>query len=211
MKQLKNIIFDLGNVIIPLENEKYWWNEVFLEIFENPQEINDLRDHHFFVHYEKGEITTNQFLKRLQQFLKPEFNENDIIIRWNALLKEIPENRIEFLQKLNKNYSIFLLSNTNEIHLNFIIEASNMRYGFDILEKTFDYCFYSYKINEVKPDDAIYLKVLEERNLIAEECLFIDDKKVNLEQAGKLGIQTKLIDSCQEINIELIDLLKETF
>lgn len=209
MKQLKNIIFDLGNVIIPLENEKHWWNEVFLEIFEIPEDVQYLKDNHFFVQYEKGQMTTDQFLKRLQQYLKPEFNENDIIDRWNALLKEIPESRIEFLQQLKKKYPIFLLSNTNEIHLDFIIDASNKKYGFDILDKTFDYCFYSYKMKEVKPAAAIYLKVLEEQNLIADECLFIDDKIENLKQAEKLGIHTKLFDSYQEINIELKELLNK--
>lgn len=207
MKKIKTMIFDLGNVIIPLEDEKHWWNQTFLEIFKNPQEIQKLRDDHFFVRYEKGEITTQEFLEKLGQFLKLEFQEIDIIQRWNALLKEIPESRLDFLKKLKKKYSIYLLSNTNEIHLDFIISALKKKYEKDMLEETFDHCYYSYQIKKVKPDVAIFLKVLVEQNLIAEECLFIDDKNENLYPAEKLGIQTILHLPHQEIVIELKDFL----
>lgn len=207
MKNIKTLIFDLGNVIIPLEDEKYWWNETFLGIFENYQEVQQLKEDQFFVRYEKGEILTNEFLEKLSQFLKPEFQEKDIILRWNALLKEIPERRLDFLKELKNKYSIYLLSNTNEIHLDFIISALKEKYGLDTLEEIFNHCYYSFQIKEVKPDAAIFLKVLNEQNLVAEECLFIDDKIENLYPAEKLGIQTILHLPHQEIHIELKDFL----
>lgn len=207
MTQIKTIIFDLGNVIIPLENEKHWWNEVFLEIFENTQAIQQLRESQFFVLYEKGAMTSKGFLEKLQIYLKPEYQEKDIIQRWNALLKVIPEHRLDFLRTLKKKYKILLLSNTNEIHLDFIIAALVESHGNDMLADIFDHCFYSYLMKEVKPDAAIYLKVLQEQNLVAEECLFLDDKQENLNHAQKLGIRTKLHLPHQEIHIELQEYL----
>ena len=205
MKNIKTLIFDLGNVIIPLNDEKYWWNEVFLKIFESPQKVQELKDRQFFVNYEKGEMTTSEFLYKLAQYLLPGFHQNDIIQSWNRILKVIPETRLEFLKELKKKYSIFLLSNTNEIHLDFIISALNDSHGKDMLAETFHHCYYSFQMNEVKPDTAIYLKVLEEQNLKAEECLFIDDKIENLKSAELLGIHTQHIIPNQEINIVLKD------
>lgn len=203
---LKNLIFDLGNVIIPLADEGHWWKEVFLDIFESPDEVQQLKNDGFLVEYEKGAFDTGHFLEILEQHLKPGFDRKNIADRWNALLKEIPGYRLDFLRQLKEKYALFLLSNTNEIHLNFIIDALVQKYGHDVLEEIFDHCYYSYQIAEVKPDAEIYLKVLQNQNIQGESTLFIDDKPVNLDAAAILGIQIRHILPSQDIVDILSDL-----
>lgn len=206
MTEIKALIFDLGNVIIPLEDEVSWWNESFLEIFQEPESVRDLRNEGFFVDYEKGSFDTEHFFTALEQYLKPGFDKSDVAGRWNALLKEIPQHRVDFLRKLKEKYELYLLSNTNEIHLNFIIQEMIKKFGEDVLDEIFDHCYYSYQIGEVKPDSEIYRKVLHEQRLIANQCLFIDDKTANLEGAVSLGIRIRHILPEQDITNVLRDL-----
>ncbi len=208
MKAIKAVIFDLGNVIIPLEDEAFWWNEQFLGIFEQPESVRQLKDEGFFVEYEKGTFDTSYFLETLSQYLKPEYQKKDIADKWNALLKEIPEERLDFLRNLKDQYEIYLLSNTNEIHLDFIKAALIERFGSDVLYEIFDHCYYSYEIREVKPDVEIYLRVLKEQQIKAGEALFIDDKIANLEGAEKAGITTIHILPSQEISDVLNNMLE---
>lgn len=199
MTKIKTLIFDLGNVIIPLNDEVLWWNETFLEIFQQPEPVRNLRNEGFFIEYEKGVFGTDYFLTTLEVYLKPDFDKGDVAVRWNALLKDIPGYRVDFLRKLKEKYELYLLSNTNEIHLDFIIHEMVKQYGKDILDEIFDHCYYSYQIGEVKPDTMIYQKVIQEQRLIPGECLFIDDKLLNLEGATQLGIRVRHIHPEQDI------------
>ncbi|MCO5231607.1 MAG: HAD family phosphatase [Chitinophagales bacterium] len=206
MKNIDTLIFDLGNVILPLEDESFWWNSIFGELFSNFEEVNKLRNDGLLVQYEKGAITTQEFLDTLKSFLKEKYTEIDIVNRWNALLKEIPHHRIDFLRALKERYKLYLLSNTNEIHLKHFIQESINTYGIDVLDDVFDKCYYSYQIKQVKPDLEIYQTVLNEQNLVAQNCLFIDDKKSNIEGAAQLGIQTHLFSIGEDISVVLKEL-----
>ncbi|MCO5232108.1 MAG: HAD-IA family hydrolase [Chitinophagales bacterium] len=195
MDNIQALIFDLGNVILPLENEKDWWQTHFLSIFHSPEKVIQLKDDLFFVYYEKGILDTSSFLKTIEPLLLPSFSVNDIYERWNSLLKDIPMHRIHFLNHLKSKYKLYLLSNTNEIHLEYIFQ----KYGQNIFQDIFDDCFYSYQLKMVKPDSEIYQTLLDAHQLIANECLFMDDKQSNLDGASGLGIQTQIISPDQDI------------
>ncbi|MBX9850464.1 MAG: HAD-IA family hydrolase, partial [Cytophagaceae bacterium] len=122
---------------------------------------------------------------------------------WNALLLDMPLERIQLVQKLGKKYRTFLLSNTNDIHIQkvnqILFEASGMKK----LDELFETAYYSYKINLGKPDVAIYEYVLKDKNLRPEETVFIDDNKDNIEGAKKAGLHVILVQ-----DKTIIELLK---
>lgn len=203
----QTLIFDLGNVIIPLADENQWWKDTWCGIFNDPEKIHELRNQGFFIQYEKGDFDSNHFVNELQPFLKSDKSPEDIYTSWNQLLLEIPMHRIDFLRKLKEKYRIYLLSNTNPIHLDYIIDQLKTQHGKDLLADVFHECIYSYQFLEVKPDTSIYTKVLEKIEADASTTLFIDDKTANLEGAAKVGIQTFHITPQQDITEVLSHLL----
>lgn len=204
---IQSVIFDLGNVIIPLHDEVQWWNVSWSEIFYNPENMHLLRAQDFFVHFERGDWGAEQFYERLTPLLKPEKSIDDIRLQWNSLLGEIPDHRWDFLRKLKKQYPIHLLSNTNSVHLDHIIESLVSKHQKDLLEDTFDNCFYSYKMGAVKPHLDIYQQVVDTLGLEPESLLFIDDKAANVEAAQSLGMQAIQIHPSEDISEMLSFLL----
>lgn len=200
MNHIKVLIFDLGNVIVPLEELSYWWEQLFLPIFQQKEAVRKLLDDGFFIDFERGDFDEEHFLNALSISLKPEFSKEDIIRRWNLILKVIPSHRVEFLRTLKaKGYLLYLLSNTNSTHIDCVRVQMQEVYGKDILEDIFDHCYYSYEINHVKPDIEIYKKVIKDQKIHPAEALFIDDKMENLDGAKELGIQIRHITPEQDI------------
>jgi putative hydrolase of the HAD superfamily len=114
--------------------------------------------------------------------------DQDIDTAWTAMLLDIPRDRIKYIEELKNKYRVFLLSNTNEIHrLKFhSIFEENFGYSFDQL---FERNHYSHEMGLRKPDQAIFLQVLAENNLVASETLFIDDISENVMAAESVGMK----------------------
>lgn len=190
MQQIRNLIFDLGNVIIPIEEQHYWWKSIFLKTFSDEEKVWKLKENGFFTEFEKGHYTAEQFMQTLKPLIKDGFEEKDIWTNWNKILHEIPKHRLDALKKLKKKYHLLLLSNTNEIHLSTIRQNLIRRFGQDELRIIFDHCYYSFEMGMVKPEEEIYRKVLTSEQINPSETLFLDDSLENLKGAEKLGIQT---------------------
>ena len=126
-------------------------------------------------------------------------NNNDIDNAWNAMLLDFPKERLILLAELKKDYRLFLLSNTNEIHINTISKILENNYGFKDLSHLFEKIYYSYKIGLRKPDIKIFQHVLNENGLIPEETLFIDDCATHIDGAKSLGINAYLLKDQETI------------
>lgn len=107
---------------------------------------------------------------------------------------DIPKHRIELLYQLKKKYNLFLLSNTNDIHLDFILDYLHQHFGKNIFDDIFDFQYYSQKIGWRKPDKEIYELVIKTAQIDPHNAYFFDDKKENLIEPQKLGIHTILVD-----------------
>lgn len=201
---IKTIIFDFGDVFVNLDKAATM-REIKKYEIENLSEnlLNTNKQ------YEKGLISSKDFIETYQNEhsqLQPEDFKNS----WNAILIDFPEYRYRFLKKLSeeKNYRIILLSNTNEIHIDWIKETVPF---FADFKACFDAFYLSHEINLRKPDTDIYEFVLEEHNLTPEECLFIDDTKENTDAAEALGIHTWNIEPTREDVIDLFTAKKHLF
>lgn len=181
---IKNIIFDFGAVLIPIDESLTW--AAFKELGAK-EELKDQQK--VFQKYEKGEISTSEFLNKIQPFFFRKIFPPQLGNAWNALLKELPKERTNFLKRLKKEYRLFLLSNTNELHINCIKEDAGL-FDYKQFTSQFEKVYYSYEIGMRKPDVEIFEKVLKDNNLKAEETFYIDDGKKHIKTAKSLGIET---------------------
>lgn len=182
---IKNLIFDFGDIFINLDKpatakelSKYGFNGLTPALES------------FLQKYEKGLINTDEFLKKGTEFF-PKASLKDFKDAWNSVLLDFPEYRLNFIQNLaqENKYDLFLLSNTNALHIEHIVETMGQE-KFDGFRSCFKKFYLSHEINLRKPDAEIYQFVIDENILEPTECLFIDDTKENTESAVKLGIQT---------------------
>ena len=202
---IKNLIFDFGDVFINLDKAGAMQNALDLfEVETLPEElvaINTL--------YEQGLLTTEEFIEFYQENF-PKLTEDDIRIAWNFILRDFPIERLEFLQQLavKKDYKLILLSNTNELHIDWIKRKVKFYNDF---KSCFDAFYLSHEIQLRKPNANIYEFVLRENNIKAEESLFIDDTLENTEAAKQLGIHVWNIDETKEDIINLFTIKKDLF
>lgn len=202
--QYNSIIFDLGGVVLNLDYNRTInaFKELGKENFDrlytqsNQDKIFDL--------FETGSITAAEFRKYMKAFLDDSIPEGAINNAWNAMLLDLPPQRIELLLKLKERYKIFLFSNTNEIHLEAFRNIISDTYGNShLLETIFHQTYYSHLLGLRKPNIEAFQKILDNHQLIPEQTLFIDDSIQHIEGAQKLGIHTHHL-----VNQDICELFK---
>ena len=181
---IKNLIFDFGDVFINLDKKGAMENA--LNLFG----INTISDeiHAMNALYEQGLISTDEFLEfYLENF--PNLDKDSLLDSWNHILLDFPNLRLDFLEQLatEKKYKLILLSNTNELHMNWVKENIGF---YEEFKSYFDAFYLSHEIQLRKPNANIFEFVLNENKIKAEESLFIDDTEENIISASKLGIHT---------------------
>ena len=187
---IKNIIFDLGGVILDLDLDAAYKEFSRLSGLAQDEVIRRTQGLLLFEDYETGSISSDAFRQNLNQLLEMQANDSEIDTAWCAMLGGIPAHRLKLASRLRESYRTFVLSNTNEIHVrrfNDIIEESM---GDTQLQDHFEKMYYSHEMRMRKPNLEIYETVLSEQSLNATETLFIDDTLANIEGAEKLNIRT---------------------
>lgn len=209
---IDTIIFDFGNVFINLdiqgliERTKQVLGFDIISETSNPNyrhihEANDL--------YEKGLIDTETFLNFYEN-LAEGVSKEEIKNLWNSLLKEFPEYRLDFIKQLKteSDYKIILLSNTNELHIDWI--KNNISF-YEEFKACFDKFYLSHEIHLRKPNYDIFNHVIQQNNLNPNKTLFIDDTAQNTIAASKLNIHVWHVDPKKEDVINLFETKKELF
>jgi HAD superfamily hydrolase (TIGR01509 family) len=189
MQGVKNIIFDLGGVILNLDNHRT--EEAFVALG-----INNFREYFglgfatsFFKDYEVGRISDRQFIDSVKTLTGLSVSDQAIIDSWNALLLDFPAERIQLLKQLRKTYRLFLFSNTNALHLTALRQIWAGAFGEGSLDDHFEKTYYSHLLGMRKPDPASFEFILKENNLNGKETLFVDDAIVNVEGAEQAGLR----------------------
>lgn len=195
---IKNIIFDFGDVFINLDKAVVFREMEQLNILHLLPQLDEVNKA-----FEIGAISSESFLEEMHRLL-PQLSKEHIESTWNAMLLDLPEYRLEFLEDLarERNYRLFLLSNTNALHIpHFKKEMGEVR--FNRFRNSFEQFYLSHEINLRKPNAEIYEFVLNENSLSASETLFIDDTVENTIAAAKLGIHTWNLKVGEEDIIQL--------
>lgn len=190
MNGIKNIIFDLGGVIINLDNRRT--EEAFTALG-----VKNFRDYFghgfaasFFRDYEVGKISDQEFIESIRRLAGlSQVPDQAIIDSWNALLLDFPAERILLLKELRKTYRLFLFSNTNALHLAALREIWAGSFGGGSLDDHFEKTYYSHLMGMRKPNPEPFGLILKENDLNGEETLFVDDAIVNVEGAEQAGLK----------------------
>jgi putative hydrolase of the HAD superfamily len=189
--KIRNIIFDLGDVILNIDVPIASKSFAELSGREQNEILTIFKESEIFRQFETGLMDEPTFRNYVREILNfPDLSDEAIDTAWNSLLLDLPHERVELLKKLATEYRLFLLSNTSSIHItqvNKILEAST---GVKRLEDLFEIVFLSYEMGLMKPDARIYQEVLDKAGLKAEETLFLDDNADNIRSAAQLGIET---------------------
>jgi len=186
MKKCKTIIFDLGAVILNINYQNTIDEFTKLGVNNAATFYSKKVQTNLFNQIETGMISSNEFLKALQKETK-NANINQVEKAWNAMLLDLPEERIQLIEKLKNNHSIYLLSNTNAIHIDAIKKQLGKRKWLAFC-KLFDKMYLSHELGLRKPDVKIFEYILNEQKLKAEEVFFIDDSPQHIASAKKIGI-----------------------
>ena len=186
-KQIKNIVFDLGGVLVDLDF-KAAINGLQQAGFANVKEqLMAFDQGGIFQKFELGEMTADEFRTAIRENSTVTLTDEEIDALWNAMLLEIPREKLELILDLRGKYMVYLLSNTNSIHWDYVCKNAFNYRGFRVNDY-FEETFLSYEMHLAKPNKAIFEKVLHDANLLPEETLFIDDSEANCKAAEEVGI-----------------------
>ena len=203
MKNSKAILFDLGAVILNINYQNTIDEFRKLGIKNASTFYSKKTQTNLFNQIETGEITPIKFLEKLQK-KTTKATIYQVEEAWNAMLLDLPKERIKVLKNLKKDYHLFLLSNTNAIH----ISAIKKYLGQDVYNafyNLFTKVYYSYEIGFRKPNKEAFQLVLKENNLKANKVLFIDDSLQHIEGARKLAMKTHHLKDGEEITTLFAD------
>jgi putative hydrolase of the HAD superfamily len=190
LTNIKNIIFDLGKVLLNLDFN------ASIGAFQKLGLKNDVLDSKqaysdpVFYELEVGKVTPAEFCNRVRKVLNnPDATDSQIEDAWYSMILDIPASRVKVVQELSKNFNVYLFSNTNKIHIERLHRAFKAEHGIDF-PSLFVKDYYSHEIHERKPDLSSYQKVIELSGVKPEQSIFIDDLEKNIIGAQQSGLKT---------------------
>ncbi|MCX7743442.1 MAG: HAD family phosphatase [Flavobacteriales bacterium] len=190
---IKNIIFDLGGVILDID-----YNAPIREFAK--LNMHNLESIYSIAHpdpmyslYETGKISTEEFMNYLYSRSPEGTSPTAIFNAWNSILVGLPPHRIEILKQLKQHYRLFLLSNINELHIEGFEAIYRRHFPESSIHDVMDKVYYSCRIGKRKPEADSFLHIVHEQNLELKETLFIDDSAVNVAGALQVGLLARRI------------------
>jgi len=199
----KAIILDLGGVLYDISYSRTSQAFQALGWHDFDAWYSQAAQTGWFDDLETGKISPEAFIQRVQQKLGTQVPVTDILNAWNAILLNLPLHRIEWLEALASQKPLFLLSNTNEIHLTQILR-DNLDGRWQRMLDCFQKAYFSCRVGLRKPDPDIFRLVLDEQGLSPRECLFVDDSAQHIHSAQSIGIQTLWLQHPADITQELL-------
>lgn len=190
---VRNIIFDLGGVLLNLSYPRLWEYFSALGMPGKPGDRLPVPDQ-WVDEYDTGILSTDEFLDAISTLAPPQVTRQQLTEGINSMLMDFPPARLEVLQRLGPRYRLFLLSNINELHIKAFEQIFADTFPGVDFHGLFEKTYYSCRLRLRKPDPAIFEYVLRDNALRAEETLFIDDTLQHIRSAETLGIQTLHLD-----------------
>ena len=196
-KGIKNLIVDFGGVLIDLDRQRCLENFRKLGLPDVEHTLDLYHQQDFFQQYEKGLISSADFRNVIREKIGKDIDDARIDAAWNSFLVSIPTYKLDLLLALRKDYVVYLLSNTNEIHWKWSCEHAFPYKTFRV-EDYFEHIFLSYEMKMVKPNEEIFRKMLADGEMVPTETLLIDDGEANVAAASALGIHSYLAHRAED-------------
>lgn len=195
---VKALFFDFGGVLINLDKQRCLENLHNITGCDFSEMVSNYRQAGIFLRFEKGLATEQEFYAEVRKYSKYPVTDEQIRAAWNSFLLEVPEEKKQLLLALRKQFKVFMLSNTNVIHVNDGMSRNFDTNGYS-RNDYFDKCYFSYEVHLAKPEPAIFDYVLKDSGFLPAECLFLDDGEMNIEMASGMGFQTCLVHPYEDL------------
>lgn len=199
MASIKNIIFDLGGVLLDIDYNKSAEAFRCLGFDHFKKMYNQFEADALFEQLETGKTTEENFFKVLMAASGSPITPEQITTAWNAMILQFRKESLSFLKSIADEYNLYLLSNTNSIHMRHFQQKLCDETGQSSLDTYFKKAWYSHRIGLRKPYGEIYEFVIGDAGLIPAETIFIDDTKNNLPMAAAAGIKAYLLKPGERI------------
>lgn len=204
---IKNIVFDLGGVIMTLDPAEALRRFKALGLSDAERYLDAYTQSGIFGHLEEGKITAEDFRSKLSSLTGHELTFDECKHAWLGYRKDVPQRNLDLLKELRaKDYRLILLSNTNPFMMDWALSSEFDGKG-SSLNDYFDALYLSYRLGIMKPAPDFFRQVLDNENILPEETFFVDDGPRNVEAAGKLGFMTMCPDNGSDWTGELRSLL----
>jgi glucose-1-phosphatase len=198
-ESVKNIIFDLGGVLLNIE-PKLTGKALEEMGVRNMEDVHSrLINEKLYERFDTGEYSPDRFRDEIRKACELALSDQQVDDAWNALLLDFPSKRVDLLHQLQPNYHLFLLSNTNSIHYQSYTHSFRMVHG-EEMPGLFTRLFLSFEMGVHKPDQAIYEMTLRIGNFVPAETLFIDDSLANAQAAAKTGMLAFHLANGMDVN-----------
>lgn len=204
MSNIKNLILDLGGVVLNVDYHKMVdafkaynipdFDKHFTQAYQS--EIIDL--------FEEGKCTIEEFRNGIRELTGVNLSDKQIDDAWNSMILDLPEERIQLIGLLKLKYNMYMFSNTNELHIKMLKKKYEKQFGFDIFTFLFNKAYFSNEIKMRKPHPEAFQWLLDDAGIKAEETLFIEDSPQHIEGAKKVGLNTYWLTNGETI-IDLYD------
>lgn len=199
LQGIKNIIFDLGGVIYAIDYQATIKAFEALGIKDFEQIYAKAGQSDLFDTLETGRISKTEFLSEIKKYLNSSISDDDVINAWNAMLIDFMPDAIKCLKALNGDYRIFLLSNTNEIHIEEIKSRVDEVFYAEFCQ-LFEEVYLSHDLGLRKPDTEVFTHIIREKGLAPSETLFIDDSPQHVEGTIQAGLNAYHLKNDERIS-----------
>ncbi|MDR1719292.1 MAG: HAD family phosphatase [Dysgonamonadaceae bacterium] len=199
MQKFKNIVFDLGGVIITLDHQEALrrFKEIGVERIE--EFLDPYLQKGIFLDLEAGRLSKQAFYEALRNETGKNLSDAEIDYGWLGFIKDVPVEKLTMLETLRKNYKLYLLSNTNPVVMTWAHSPAFSSFGKSI-DEYFDKLYLSFEIGMLKPDRKIFEFVIEDSGINPAETLFIDDGVRNIEAAKQCGMNVYLAKNGEDLH-----------
>lgn len=189
------LLFDFGGVIINIDLERTKNAFAYHGIKNVESWFKASAQNETLNSFETGKISAGKFIERVLTTANVTMTDESFIANWNALLLDIPLERISLMQKLKPHYKLYMLSNINSIHAKQCNQILNETSGIEDVKTLFDKVYFSYEIGLRKPDKLCFQYVLDDLSINPDHVLFFDDNTENIATAKAMGIQSFLVQN----------------
>lgn len=205
---IRNILFDLGGVIMTIDQPQAVRRFKEIGLSDAEQRLDPYTQKGIFGELEEGKIGAETFRLELGKIIGREVSHDECLYAWRGYCKEVPARNLVALRKLrSEGYRLILLSNTNPFMMEWAMSSSFDGMG-NSIDSYFDLSFRSYECGMMKPSRAFFQHVLDKSGIVAEETLFLDDGKANVDSASELGIKTFLTTNGEDWTNEIYNYLR---
>lgn len=204
MNNIKNLILDLGGVVLNVDYHKMVDAFKAYNIPDFDKHFTQAQQAEIIDLFEEGKCTIEEFRNGIRELTGVNLSDKQIDDAWNSMILDLPEERIQLIGLLKLKYNMYMFSNTNELHIEMLKKKFEKQFGFDIFTFLFTKAYFSNEIKQRKPNPEAFQWLLDDAGIKAEETLFIEDSPQHIEGAKKVGLNTYWLTGGETI-IDLYD------